>query len=90
MTKKINDYSRKYEGEFGKLVYGKLANNFNKIHGDYGDPFLVRGSPEDLLILERNFNIRKEVIKIHSKDPEATQLQLERITGTGFSQYRVY
>ncbi len=89
MKKPENPYSRRYEIDFGNGVYDKIAENsdFKEICGKAGDSLLVRGEPENLFLIERKNN--KEILKIHSKEPEAVQSQLEKITGVALSQYRV-
>lgn len=91
MIKKINAYSRRYEFEFGNGVYDKIANNsyFGEICGKAGDSLLVRGSQDNLFLIERNHKTNKEIIKIHSKELDEIQSKLEKITGVDFSQYRV-
>ena len=85
-----NAYSRRYEVDSDKGVYDKLANsqNLKKIHGEIGDPLLIRGNSENLLLIERKNN--KEILKIHSKELEAMQSELEKITGVALSQYRIH
>ena len=90
MDEQINSYSRRYEVPFGKLVYGTIANNLRKINGEYGNHILIRNSSEDLVLLKRDFNKKREIIKIHSKEPEKMQLRLESITGIKFSEYRIH
>lgn len=92
MTNPENPYSRKYEINFGNGVYSKIAKNadLKKIHGEIWDSLLVRGDPENLILVQRDFKNKKEIIKIHSKEPEAVQSQLEKITGVDLSQYRVH
>ena len=87
---KENAYSHRYEIPRDKGVYSKIAetSQFNKIYGKIGDSILVMGSSENLLLIERQEN--KEIIKIHSKEPEAMKLKLENITGINFSQYRTH
>lgn len=87
-----NTYSRRYEFDSGKGVYDKIAENtkLKKIHGEIGDNLLIRGSLEDLILIEKVFNKGKETIKIHSKEPEGIQLELESIIGVNLSQYRTY
>lgn len=79
-----------YEIELGNGVYDKIANHpdFKKICGEVGDSLLVRGSSENLFLIERKGN--KEILKIHSNKPEAIQSQLEKITGVELSQYRMH
>ena len=95
MIEKINAYSRRYEVPFGRGVHGKIANfkEFKRISGEIYGPLLVRtigGDPKDLILLERNFNKKKEIIKIHSEKSGEIQSQLEKITGVDFSQYRIH
>lgn len=91
-SKKINPYSRRYEIDSNNGVYDKIANNsqFSKISGELGDALLVRGNLKDLLIVEKNKVNSKEIIKIHSKEPELMQSKLENITGVNLSQYRIH
>lgn len=91
-SKKINSYSRRYELDSNNGVYDKIANNseFKKILGEVGDSLLVRGNLKDLLIVGKNKNTNKEIIKIHSIEPEQMQSKLENITGVKFSQYRIH
>ncbi len=88
----VNAYSRRFEIDFVKRVYDKIAGNIQlkKIHGEFGDNLLIRGSSENLILVERNSNKEKEIIKIHSKELEATQLKLESIIGISLSQYRIH
>ena len=86
---------RKYEFDFGKGIYKKIAESdkLKKIHGDVGDSILVRGSSRSLILIEKieqGYNKGKEIIKVHSKEPEIMQSKLEKITGVGFSKYRTY
>ena len=87
----VDAYSRRYEVDFSKEVYNKIAKNtdLNKIHGEIGDSLLVRGSKKDLFLIEKNKN-GKEIIKIHSENPGVIQSQLENITGINLSQYRIF
>lgn len=88
----IDNYSRKYEVDFGNGVYDKIASNveLKVISGKTGDSFLVRGNSKDLLLIERKSSDGKEIIKIHSKEPQVMQSKLESITGVNLSQYRKY
>lgn len=90
MTNTENPYSRKYEFPSDRGVYNKVVGHpdFKKICGEVGDSLLVRGSSENLFLIERKDN--KEILKIHSNKPEAMQSQLENITGVVLSQYRKY
>ena len=83
MIEKINSYSRRYEIDFNKGVYNKIAENsqFKKIYGEVGDPLLIRGNLKNLLLIERKNNNSKEIIKIHSNEPEIMQSELESIIG---------
>lgn len=89
--KKINSHSRGYEFNFGEGVYGRIAysKELKKIYGIIYQPLLVMGDQENLILIKRDFNKRKEIIKIHSEKPDVIQSQLEKITGMNFSQYRV-
>jgi len=91
MDKNSNPYSRKYEIDSDKGIYTKIAENsvFKKIHGELGDNILVRGNLDDLLLIERRNN-NKEIIKIHSKEPQKIHSQLEDLTGVDLSKYRLY
>ncbi|MDP2672432.1 MAG: hypothetical protein Q8O84_01325 [Nanoarchaeota archaeon] len=92
MTQEINSYSRKYEMPLPDGIYGKIVDSLPKIHGVYPDHLFVRGSsknPEDLILIQRDYKKMKEIVKIHSKEPETVQLHLEKITGVKLSDYRV-
>jgi len=43
----------------------------------------------NLLLVEKSSSKEKEIIKIHSTEPEKMQSELEKITGINFSQYRI-
>jgi len=76
--------------EMHKGIYGKIGDSLNKIHGNYGDHLLVRDVPEGIVLIERNFEEMKEIVKIHAKEPEKAQSHLENITGIKLSDYRVH
>ena len=82
-----NEYSRRYEMDIPNGIYGKILDSLPKISGEYPEHLFVRGSPEELVLIERNYNKMKEIVKIHSIDPEKTQSHLENITGVKFSKY---
>lgn len=90
MTNPENSYSRRYEIDNG--VYDKVASHpdFKKIHGEIGDSLLVRKSGNGIFLIEKNHKTNKEIIKIHSEEPDAIQSRLEEITGVKLSQYRVH
>ena len=88
----VNNYSRKYELDFDKVFYDKMAGNTNleKIYGEIGDSLLVRGNPKNLVLIERNKNGKETTIKIHSENPGIIQSQLESITGMDLLKHRIY
>ena len=90
MDKMADAYSRRYEIDFDKGVYDKIAESdqLKKIYGKAGDSILIRGDSENLLLIERDFNKKKEIIKIHSKDLDTIQSQLENISRLNLSQYK--
>ncbi|KHO55175.1 MAG: hypothetical protein QT10_C0005G0012 [archaeon GW2011_AR19] len=90
MIKKINSYSRKYKMNISDGIYGKIVDGLPKISGEYGDEILVRGHSGDIVLIQRNFKTMKEIVKIHSKEPEKVQSHLENITGVKLSEYRVH
>lgn len=91
MDKNLNPYSRRYEIPSSKGVYDKIAENspFKKIYGEKGDSLLIRGDLRNLLLIEKKNN-NKEILKIHSKEPQNIHSQLENLTGVDLSEYRLH
>lgn len=82
--------SRRYEFDLDKGIYDKIAKNSDLkiIFGKSWDHLLVRGDQKNLILIRRDFDNKKEIIKVHSTKPETVQSKLEKITGVDFSKYR--